>query len=43
MPTEEGPVEIILNDENTEFLGLSERNKAEQPNWINHNIIKNRF
>lgn len=39
MPTEVGPVEIILNYENAEFLGLSERNKAEQHNWINQNKI----
>lgn len=37
MPTEVGPVEI--NYENAEFLGLSERNKADQHNWINQNKI----
>lgn len=39
MPTDVGPVEIILNYENAEFLGLSERIKAEQPNWINQKKI----
>lgn len=39
MPTEVGPVEILLSDENAEFLGLSERNKAEQSNWINQKKI----
>lgn len=39
MPTEVGPVEKILNYENAEFLGLSERNKAEQHDWINQNKI----
>lgn len=40
MPTEVGPVEITLNDDNANpFLGLSERNRAQQPNWINQKKI----